>query len=90
MGKKKKNSRRGEGRWTPATPHVQDGALVGDAGNHEDEGIPLLRPGPLPSQGVMGTMESSTAADDPAATSVNGDKGVPLAWVHSGDPLVDT
>ena len=90
MGKKKKNPRRGEGRWTPATPHVQDGALVADAGNHEDEGIPLLRPGPLPSQSVMGTMESSIAADDPAATSMHGDKDVPLAWVNSGDSLSDS
>ena len=35
-------------------------------------------------------MESSTDADDRAATSVNGAKDVPLAWVNSGDPLLDT
>ena len=90
MGKKKRKPQGAEGQWTPATPLVQDGAQAAAAGNHEDEGIPLPRPGPSPSQGVMGTMESSTDADDPAATSVNGDKGVPLAWVNSGDPLLDT
>ena len=72
------------------TPLVQDGAQAAATGNHEDEGIPLPRPGPLPSQGVMGTMESSTDADDPAATSMHGDKDVPLAWVNSGDSLSDS
>ena len=90
MGKKKRKPPGAAGQRTPATPLVQDGAQAAAAGNHEDEGIPLPRPGPSPSQGVMGTMESSTDADDPAATSVNGDKGVPLAWVNSGDPLLDT
>ena len=90
MGKKKRKPLGAEGQWTPATPLVQDGAQAAAAGNHEDEGIPLPRPGASPCQGVMGTMESSTDADDPAATSVNGDKGVPLAWVNSGDPLLDT
>jgi len=91
MGKKKKRKPLGaEGQWTPATPLVQDGAQAAAAGNHEDEGIPLPRPGASPCQGVMGTMESSTAADDPAVALVNGDKGAPLAWVNSGDPLSDT
>ena len=90
MGKKKKKPRRVEGQWTPATPHVQDGALVADAGNHEDEGIPLPRPDALPHQGLMGTMESSTAAEDPATTSVNGYKDVPSASVNSGDSLSDS
>ena len=75
MGKKKKKPLGVEGQWTPATPHVQVGALAADAGNHEDEGIPLPRPG-LPCQGLMGTMVSSTALKT-AAISVNGYKDVP-------------
>ena len=90
MGKKKKKPLGVEGQWTPATPHVQVGALAADAGNHEDEGIPLPRPGALPCQGLMGTMVSSTAAEDPAAISVNGYKDVPSAWVNSGDSLSDS
>ena len=90
MGKKKRKPPGAAGQRTPATPLVQDGAQAAAAGNHEDEGIPLPRPGPSPCQGVMGTMESSNDADDLAAASVNGAKDVPLAWVNSGDPLLDT
>ena len=90
MGKKKRKLQGLDGQGTSATPLVQDGVQAAAAGNHEDEGIPLLRPGLSPSQGVMGTMESSNDADDLAAASVNGAKDVPLAWVNSGDPLLDT
>ena len=83
MGKKKRKPPGAAGQRTPATPLVQDGAQAAAAGNHEDEGIPLPRPGPSPCSGVMGTMESSTDADDRAATLVNSDKGVPLALENS-------
>ena len=90
MGKKKRKPPGAAGQWTPATPLVHEGAQVTATGNHGDKGIMMPRPGPSPCQGVMGTMESSIDANDPAATSVKGDKGVPLAWVNRGDPILDT